>query len=295
MYGRKICFVGRGGSGKSTCLVLLAHALQRHGRQVCILDCDSTNIGLHAALGIKHAPTPLTEYFGGMVFQGGLITCPVDDPGLIANADLDLSQLPQKYYTTNASGITLLQTGKLADYGVGAGCDGPMVKIARDLRVTSNKQALDLLVDFKAGLEDTSRGALVGMDAIIVVCDPSAAAIETVVSLNRVLEAQKAGSLPSTKHLESPELARLMQNLYKAWKVGPIYVVLTKVPDPQTGDYLEGALHAHGIQITAAVPDLSTIREAWLRALELPADECLFLDPLVHQLPANSTEIPVID
>lgn len=78
--GKRIGVVGKGGSGKSTLVVLLAGALRTRGYEVCILDADSTNIGLHNGLGISLPPDSLMDYFGGMVFSGGMSTIPVNDP-----------------------------------------------------------------------------------------------------------------------------------------------------------------------------------------------------------------------
>jgi hypothetical protein len=80
LQGCRLGIFGKGGSGKSTLAVLLARALNARGYEACILDADSTNVGLHQALGVPWPPRPLIEHFGGMVFSGGNVTCPVDDP-----------------------------------------------------------------------------------------------------------------------------------------------------------------------------------------------------------------------
>jgi CO dehydrogenase maturation factor len=74
LAGKKIGMLGKGGAGKSTVTALLARALAEQGYVVYILDADSTNIGLHQALGIDHPPMPLLDYFGGAVFRGGQVT-----------------------------------------------------------------------------------------------------------------------------------------------------------------------------------------------------------------------------
>ena len=53
---RRIGVFGKGGSGKSTVTVLLARALVARGYDVCVLDADSTNVGLHRALGLNESP-----------------------------------------------------------------------------------------------------------------------------------------------------------------------------------------------------------------------------------------------
>jgi Mrp family chromosome partitioning ATPase len=42
LAGQRIGIFGRGGSGKSTCTVLLAKALAQAGYAVCVVDADST-------------------------------------------------------------------------------------------------------------------------------------------------------------------------------------------------------------------------------------------------------------
>ena len=91
---KRIGVFGKGGSGKSTVTVLLARALVARGYDVCVLDADSTNVGLHRALGLDEPPVPLLDYFGGMVFSGGAVTCPVDDPTLLPDAVIPLDALP---------------------------------------------------------------------------------------------------------------------------------------------------------------------------------------------------------
>jgi CO dehydrogenase nickel-insertion accessory protein CooC1 len=60
LAGKKIGFFGKGGAGKSTAVVLVAQALAEAGYTVCIVDADSTNIGLHQALGIAARKSRMT-------------------------------------------------------------------------------------------------------------------------------------------------------------------------------------------------------------------------------------------
>ena len=90
LAGERIGVFGKGGSGKTTTSVLMAKVLQKQGYEVCVLDADSTNIGLHKVLGIDHPPDSLIDYFGGMIFSGGMVTCPVDDPTPLIGAEVTL-------------------------------------------------------------------------------------------------------------------------------------------------------------------------------------------------------------
>ena len=101
LVGRRIGLFGKGGSGKSTAAVLLARALRDRDYEVCVVDADSTNVGLNQAMGIQQAPVALLDYFGGMVFSGGLVTCPVDDPTPLPGSQIALNRLPGKHWRKN--------------------------------------------------------------------------------------------------------------------------------------------------------------------------------------------------
>jgi CO dehydrogenase nickel-insertion accessory protein CooC1 len=88
--------------------VLLARALVRAGYTVCIVDADSTNMGLNKALGITKSPASLIEYFGGMIFGGGLVTCPVDDPTPAQPARVTVKE-PRRVQVLLASATELAQ------------------------------------------------------------------------------------------------------------------------------------------------------------------------------------------
>ena len=101
LSGKRIGVFGKGGAGKSTVVVLLAKALRDCGYDVCVLDADSTKVGFHQAMGLGKSPVPLMEYFGGTVFSGGAVTCPVDDPTPLPGAEVSLDRLPEEYCVQN--------------------------------------------------------------------------------------------------------------------------------------------------------------------------------------------------
>jgi CO dehydrogenase nickel-insertion accessory protein CooC1 len=271
--GKRIGIVGKGGAGKSTVAVLLATALRKYGYEVCLLDADSTNIGLHQVLGFESQPASMIDYFGGMVFSGGSVTCPVDDPTPLMEADITLSQLSKRYYARNKDGIYLLTAGKIGDLGPGAGCDGPISKIARDLRILSKESNIITLLDFKAGFEDTSRGVLTGLDWILVVVDPTHAAIQMAIHMKEMIEKIQAGQPPSVEHIEDPQLAELAKRLFREATIQGLHVVLNRVRDPEMETYITERIQREGIEIAGVIPEDPSITTHWLQGTPITSKE----------------------
>jgi CO dehydrogenase maturation factor len=273
LAGKKIGMFGKGGSGKSTITALLAKALEEHGYEVYILDADSTNVGLHQALGIDHPPTPLMDYFGGMVFRGGRVSCPVDDPTPLSDAVIRWETLPEAYYARTSNGIRYLIAGKIGDQGPGAGCDGPVAKIARDVTIEGTPNKAVTLVDFKAGFEDSARGVITGLDWAVVVVDPTNAAIQMAVDMRHMVEQIQAGELPATEHLASPELVELANSIFRNSSIRGVLFVLNRITSQQMEDYLCDKLEKHDIKPLGVIHADPAIAMAWLTGSTLKSDQ----------------------
>ena len=61
----KISVCGKGGSGKSTIVALLAAEAHSRGYRVLVVDSDESNSGLFRILGFNEPPVPLMELVGG--------------------------------------------------------------------------------------------------------------------------------------------------------------------------------------------------------------------------------------
>jgi CO dehydrogenase nickel-insertion accessory protein CooC1 len=265
LQGKRIGLFGKGGSGKSTAVVLLATGLRDYGYEVCVVDSDSTNIGLPIALGIEQSPEPLLEYFGGMIFSGGRVTCPVDDPTPLSGSEISLDELPPQYYRQNQAGITLLVVGKIGDMGPGAGCDGPVTKIARDLKISSRRQALVTLLDFKAGFEDSARGVITSLDWAIVLIDPTVAAMEMAANMRDMVNLVKNGKLPATQHLESMDLVAIANKLFVEARIKGVLFLLNKIKDSEMESYLRSELAERGIEPDGVIQEDPLISISWLK------------------------------
>jgi len=195
LCGKRILVCGKGGSGKSTMVALMATALQRKTYEVMVLDGDASNpeglVRLLFGLGVEGEPKPLIEFFGGI----DVVTCPVDDPSSLTRSNdskpvpenrIDLyKEIPPEYYLQNGS-MALLQAGKIETYG--QGCDGPLEKVVKDFMIEGD--AVNL-IDMKAGIEHFGRRVPDRMDIVLGVLDST---LESVSIAKRMAEfCQEAG------------------------------------------------------------------------------------------------------
>ena len=175
LRGKRILVCGKGGSGKSTLVAVMAAILQRKAYEVMVLDGDASNpeglVRLLFGLGVEGEPKPLIEYFGGI----NVVTCPVDDPSPLTRINdsrpvpenrINFSQEITSEYYLRKGNTTLLQAGKIASYG--QGCDGPVEKVVRDFMLEGD--AVNL-IDMKAGIEHFGRKIPDRMDIILGVLD----------------------------------------------------------------------------------------------------------------------------
>lgn len=273
LAGMKIGLFGKGGSGKSTVTALLAKELAEQGYEVTILDADSTNVGLHQVLGIDRPPAPLMDYFGGAVFRGGIVTCPVDDPTPLSDAVIRWETLADSYCARTPNGIRYLVAGKIGDQGPGAGCDGPVAKIARDVTIDGPPDRVVTLVDFKAGFEDSARGVITSLDWAIFVVDPTNAAIQMAVDMQHMVTQIQAGELPATEHLESPEMVEEANALFRNASIRGVLFVLNRVTSQQMEDYLRSKLEEHDLNPLGVIHADPAIAMAWLTGSALTSDQ----------------------
>lgn len=274
LCGLRIGVLGKGGAGKSTVTVLLARELARRGYEVCLLDADSSNMGIHKALGSEEAPVPLMEYFGGMVFSGGSVSCPVDDPTPLSNPEISLEKIPSRFVVQAENGIHLLSGGKMGALGPGGGCDGPIAKIARDLVVSKPGANPVFLADLKAGMEDSARGVLARMDLAVVVVDPTIASIGIAGDLQTMVQQIREGALPATEHMDIPAHVQLANDLFRETKVRGVMAILNRVPDVNTEVRLTGkVMDQAGLKPIGALREDSTVGSAWLEGSPLSSNE----------------------
>lgn len=218
----RLLVCGKGGSGKSSFVTLMARILANKGYQVLALDGDASNPGGLARLlmGQEQGPEPLIDYFGGRQ----CVTCPVDDPSpltrkgertAVTEDPISVNDVSAKHLSS-AGNITLVQTGKIR--GAYEGCDGPMSKVTRDFVVQGEAVTL---IDVEAGIEHFGRGIAQNVDAVIAIVDPtfeSFSVSQRICDLCRQMEIPKVWAI--LNKVESDEMRIKMVNALERRKVG---------------------------------------------------------------------------
>jgi CO dehydrogenase maturation factor len=243
LSGKRILVCGKGGSGKSTIVSLLAHTLENENNKVIVLDSDASNPGGLARLlfGMKEGVKPLIDFFGGRE----KVECPVDDPSILTRINddvpvteklINISEIPDEYYEQR-TGITLFQTGKINQPF--EGCDGPMSKVTRDFIV--NGDAITL-IDVEAGIEHYGRGIEKNVDLVIVVVDPT---------------------------FESILIAHKVAILCQGMGVKETGVILNKIYTNELKKYFEKELYERGLNIYGLVKYNHDLFKAGLMGLSI--------------------------
>jgi len=285
----RIVVCGKGGSGKSTVVTLMARVLRDRGYVVHVVDGDPSNPGLYWMLGFEKAPEPLMDFYGGKQCAGGEVTCPVDDPTPLVKGQINLEELPGRY-SIGKSGITLFRVGKIEN--VYEGCDGPESKIARDFRVPGDHVTL---IDVTAGLEHFGRGVEVRADAIMSVVDPTATSFFLAKMAKDMVDDIKRGVPPFTAHMEDARDVEMARKIAREAKTRHAWTVMNKVTSAELESLMKKRLGEHGIEpigsirhdpeITTSCLESSAIRESGARRdLEEIVGQ---LESLVLQRPAN--------
>ena len=223
----KIIISGRGGSGKSTLVTLMAQKLKSEGKEVLVVDSDESNLGLGIMLGIAPAEKTLMDYLGGkpavteklmaMIRQEG------DEQIELFPDNVGLKDLSSEFVQWNEN-AGLMQIGKIEHTMEGCAC--PMGAVTRDfLKHLILDEEQWVLVDTEAGVEHFGRGIVEGVDAVLMVVDPSNDA---------VLLSEKAAKLTG--------------------EAGKDFGVILNKVDDQTQPVLEERLTIKNIEVKGVLP-----------------------------------------
>lgn len=237
---QKIAVCGKGGSGKSVLVRLLADGLKRRGRRVIVIDSDESNTGLFRMLGFEKSPEPLIGLLGGKkklealleeAIRSGTPEMQVD----LIRKELQLADIPPQYILEK-DGIRLINIGKILMALEGCAC--PMGIVSRSflkrLRLAPDEVAL---VDMEAGVEHFGRGVETSLDCVLVVVEPS---------------------------LDSLEVAEKIHELASQIDVADVWAVLNKVTSESIAARLTKELDKRGIRVIGEIHQDAEIFESSL-------------------------------
>ena len=128
-----------------------------------------------------------------------------------------------------------------------------------------------MLVDFKAGLEDSARGILTSVDWALAVVDPTVASIQTAAHLTRMVEQIHRGVPPATDHLDSSDLVEIARRQFERARILGVKAVLNRTQNIEVEGYLRGSLGIRGVEIAGTIRHDPAIEGAWLRGSEVSA------------------------
>jgi len=164
----KVAVCGKGGSGKTTAVALLALALKEAGRRVIVIDADESNPGLGRMLGIKGEPEALSELFS--------------KDGLLSERErFSMDDIPPAFVSA-VDGIRFMAVGKILDPFQGCACS--LAESARQIvEKLELKEDEVLILDMEAGVESFGRGVERQADTILAIVEPS---LESIIVAERI-------------------------------------------------------------------------------------------------------------
>ncbi len=236
----KIAVCGKGGSGKSVLVRLLADAVKRRGWRALVIDSDESNTGLHRMLGFSKPPEPLIGLLGGKrkleeqleeAIRAGIPEIQVD----LMPELMPTSEIPPAYILEK-DGIRLIAIGKILMAMEGCAC--PMGIVSRSFL---KKLVLDpdeiAIVDMEAGYEHFGRGVETSIGCVLVVVEPS---------------------------LDSLEVAEKIYELSEQIEISDVWAVLNKINSESVAKRLRDYLEERHIHVIGEIHQDNDIFESSL-------------------------------
>jgi len=267
----KICVCGKGGSGKSTVVALLAAELRRRGKRVLVVDSDESNAGLYWMLGFEKAPVPLMELAGGKKNVQRALRAGFTEKGgyqgrsVLALDELRAGDLPPAH-VQRREGVALVCIGKIHQALEGCAC--PMGVLSREfLKKLCPENDEVVVVDMEAGVEHFGRGVETSVDSVVVVTEPSLESVslaERIRELTSGARAKFAGAV--LNKVNSQEIAAQLTEALKRRRIR----VLSAIPFRQ--EFLEAGLEGRPPDATPIADEVHALVDSTLTALATPED-----------------------
>jgi CO dehydrogenase maturation factor len=216
----KISVCGKGGSGKSTVVALLASEARARGYRVLVVDSDESNSGLFRMLGFDCPPMPLMDLVGGKKS----LQQKMGQPSVLSESHIVLNDLPPQYLVQK-DGLRLVGIGKIMQSLEGCAC--PMGVLSREFlkKLALAKDEL-AIVDMEAGVEHFGRGVETSIDSVLVVVEPP---------------------------LESLNVGQKIHDLASGIGIKNVWAVLNKVPSEEIANRLKAELKERQIDVVGCI------------------------------------------
>ena len=216
----KIAVCGKGGSGKSTIVALLANEARAKGYRVLVVDSDESNSGLFRMLGFDRPPVPLMELVGGKKS----LKQKMAQPSVLAESRISLDDVSPQHLVQK-DGLTLVSIGKILQSLEGCAC--PMGVLSREfLKKLTLKTDELAIVDMEAGVEHFGRGVETSVDSVLIVVEPP---------------------------LESVEVAEKIHGLATGVGIMSVWAILNKVPSGEIATRLKGELQKRHMEVVGCI------------------------------------------
>jgi CO dehydrogenase maturation factor len=216
----KISVCGKGGSGKSTVVALLANEARARGYHVLVVDSDESNSGLFRMLGFDHPPVPLMELVGGKTS----LKQKMGQPSVLGEARIAAAQIPEPYLLQR-DGLMLVSIGKILQSLEGCAC--PMGVLSREFLKKLALQEDELaIVDMEAGVEHFGRGVDTSIDSILIVVEPP---------------------------LESVNMGQKIHDLASGIGIKNVWAIMNKVPSIEMATRLKSELEKRHIEVVGGI------------------------------------------
>jgi CO dehydrogenase maturation factor len=216
----KISVCGKGGSGKSTIVTLLANEAQARGYRVLVVDSDESNTGLFRMLGFSHPPVPLMELVGG---KKGLKQ-KMAQPNVLSEPRITPDRIREPYLLQR-DGLMLVSIGKILQSLEGCAC--PMGVLSREFLKKLVLQEGELaIVDMEAGVEHFGRGVDTSIDSVLIVIEPP---------------------------LESVSVGQKIHELASGMGIYNVWAIMNKVPSEEIAARLKAELEKSHIEVVGCL------------------------------------------
>ncbi len=242
---QKIAVCGKGGSGKSVLVRLLADGLRNRGHRVLVIDSDESNTGLERMLGFDSRCRPLIDLLGGkQKLEEEIITKvkagETEETVQLIKEEMPVASIPNDYILQK-DGIKLVIVGKILMALEGCAC--PMGIVSRSflkkLRLEPDEVAI---VDLEAGVEHFGRGVETSVDCVLVVVEPS---------------------------IDSLEVATKIKELANQIQIGDVWAILNKITSEEIANKLTTRLNKEGINVIGSIRQSPEIFESCLEGRPL--------------------------